>query len=113
MPVPWSTEWNRLLDSEEFGAEVAQEARDYIVSNIGSGICPACWARNFGRTEWQSASITTDTHVCLTCEIIWPPPEILDLWDFIAHPDVAPIMGATMRQISDLARIIQAKKERA
>jgi len=109
MSVPWSAEWTRLLEIEDFGPAQAIEAHDCILTCLGHNICPACGARNFGPTRWAGphSEIVADTVVCLTCEIVWPPLEVLIHWDFEKYPSAAPMMGQTIREISSLARSFQ------
>jgi hypothetical protein len=116
MKVPWSPVWNRLLEVQDFGSAEATEAIDCITTSLEHGVCPACGARNFGPTRWEAAGIEADTIVCLTCEIVWPPREVVQRWqdwDFGADPAGSSLVGATMVAISALARIIQGQKEPA
>ena len=113
MIVPWSEEWERLLETEDFGQAQAIEAHDRIITCLGHNLCPACGARDFGPGRWDGpqSGIAAETVACLTCQIVWPPFEVLVTWDFLTIPEAAQMMGTTMRQVSELARSIQKSGE--
>jgi len=105
--VPWSETWSRLLEADNFGPREAIRATDHIITSLMDATCPGCGAMNLSPTRWVTSRERTDTVVCLTCQIVWPPLEVLKRWDFGAYPDNAPMMGQTIREISSLARSIQ------
>jgi len=113
MSVPWSEGWTRLLEIEDFGPAEAIEARERILLCINHNTCPACGARRFGLTRWDGpdSGIVAETIECLNCMIVWPPLEVLQDWDFESHPSAAPVMGRTIREVSGLARTVQAELE--
>lgn len=110
--MPWSPVWSRLLETDPFDVPAAKEARDFMLTLLSNGFCPACRASDFGPYQWTAGEECL-TVVCTVCEIVWPPRFVLERMDFDAEPQAAPLMGDTIREITRLATVIQKRRPTA